>query len=681
MSRVQVDGLFTDRNSRGWASFNPALPFQSGAQLRRGSDASETAKSHLLLDESTRLRQRYGYMTLVSPWFSRAVLSAAVLLGGSALAVGQSSDARVFIQFAPGQKAAGRAAVAQARAKEHHVFDDLDAVAVTLPESARAALLRNPAIVLIEEDPTRSFLSAAGGTPQSIPYGIDFVQARAAVTAGATGQGITVGVIDSGVFTQHEDFAGLNITGYPSFGANDERSWNRDRNSHGTHVVGTIAAADNTVGVVGVSPGKVSIYMVKVFGDTGNWVYGSDLLAAARQARTGGAKIISMSLGGARSSSTESRGLSDLYNQGLLLVAAAGNDGTSGTSYPAGYSSVISVAAIDQNKTRAAFSQYNGTVELAAPGVGVTSTVSYLEENSVTVGTTVVQAQHIDFAGRTTALTGALVYGGEGTTPTTSWAGKIVLVDRGVNSFAEKVRNVQAGGGVACIIANNTAGELYATLSAASADASIPALGITQADGAALRALIPSSPATVEALVKSSVTLDQSAYAEFDGTSMATPHVSGVAALVWSAFPQLTNVQLRQVLTSTAKDLGAPGRDNEYGYGLVQAKAAIDSLGGVTTPPQEPPPTTIDSTAPVISNFVARVSNLKTASFEFTWTTNEASTSDVSLNGVAYPDSALVTTHKRTFRGVKGATYNYTVTSRDAAGNVSAPQTNFIKIQ
>jgi len=69
-----------------------------------------------------------------------------------------------------------------------------------------------------------------------------------------------------------------------------------------------------------------------------------------------------------------------------------------------------------------------------------------------------------------------------------------------------------------------------------------------------------------------------SGYEAWDGTSMATPHVSGVAALIWSADPSLTNVQIREAMDATAEDLGDPGRDVYYGYGLVQAKAALDLL-------------------------------------------------------------------------------------------------------
>lgn len=75
-------------------------------------------------------------------------------------------------------------------------------------------------------------------------------------------------------------------------------------------------------------------------------------------------------------------------------------------------------------------------------------------------------------------------------------------------------------------------------------------------------------------------------YAYGSGTSAATAYVSGVAALVWSHYPNCTNAQIRNALTETAVDLGLPGRDNEYGYGLVQAKAAFDFLAGGCDGPQ-----------------------------------------------------------------------------------------------
>jgi subtilisin family serine protease len=74
-----------------------------------------------------------------------------------------------------------------------------------------------------------------------------------------------------------------------------------------------------------------------------------------------------------------------------------------------------------------------------------------------------------------------------------------------------------------------------------------------------------------------------SGYEAWNGTSMATPHVSGVAALVWSHCPGATATQVRAALNATAQDKGDPGRDNLYGYGIVKAKAALEYLATKTT--------------------------------------------------------------------------------------------------
>ena len=82
-------------------------------------------------------------------------------------------------------------------------------------------------------------------------------------------------------------------------------------------------------------------------------------------------------------------------------------------------------------------------------------------------------------------------------------------------------------------------------------------------------------------------TLNGGVYAWADGTSMAAPHVAGVAGLVWSARPALTADQVCGILLRTAVDLGSPGRDDIYGYGRLNAEAAVRS---VVPPPPGPPP-------------------------------------------------------------------------------------------
>jgi serine protease len=485
---------------------------------------------------------------------------------------------RVFVQFQPGQATPVRQALQNAGAEFHYEFAELDTFVVSLPSAALEGIQRNPNVVLVEEDAPR-YLQA-----QEVPYGIDMVQARdvwdanrdGTVDSGApTGAGRLVCIIDSGLYTDHEDFAEVDIVGgYPS-------GWNTDGCGHGTHVAGTIAAANNDKGVVGVTLGATSLYIVKVFGDSCSWTYSSTLVDAANRCDTAGANIISMSLGGTVKSRTEETTFKNLYSKGILSVAAAGNDGTTRLSYPASYSSVISVAAIDSSEVVADFSQKNSAVELAAPGVGVLSTVPWLSDVSVTVDGITYSANHIENAAYDSA-SGALVNGGLCST-TGSWSGKVVLCQRGEISFYDKVSNVQKSGGAAAVIYNNVSGNFLGTLGDGYSS-TIPAVSLSQEDGQYLVA----NKLGVSATVNSTIKKPGSGYEAWDGTSMATPHVSGVAALVWSANTSWTNVQIREALQNTAFDLGETGRDNSYGFGLVQAKAALTYLGGGTPPP--PPP-------------------------------------------------------------------------------------------
>ena len=510
---------------------------------------------------------------------------------------------RVWVEFSPGNSARVEKSLQAMGAEFHYRFEDLNSFVVTVPEQALVGLRNNPNVVSIEEDAIRY---PAGETYPDVPYGIDMVQARdvwdtnrdGTVDAGApTGADITVCIIDSGIYAGHEDFGGVNIVGgYTNISGT---TYFTDGSGHGTHVAGTITAALNEKGVVGVSPGKVSLFIVKVFGDDGLWAYSSTLADAANRCSNAGAKIISMSLGGAQKSKLEERAFNNLYSAGILSIAAAGNEGTTAYNYPASYSSVISVAAVDANKVVADFSQYNNQVELAAPGVSVMSTVPFLSEASVTVDGATYVGNLVEFAALGT-VDGALV-SGDLCTSIGPWSGKVVLCQRGDISFYDKVMNVQNSGGKAAIIYNNVEGELFATLGAGFSS-TIPAIGLSSTQGSTLLQKVNSI-----ATVKSSFTPNVSAYEAWNGTSMATPHVSGVAALVWSANPNWTNEQIRNALTSTAEDLGSGGRDVYYGYGLVQAYDALVSLGWnppspTPTPTNTPTPTPTNTPTPTPTN-------------------------------------------------------------------------------
>jgi subtilisin family serine protease len=511
--------------------------------------------------------------SLTSPrLLSLAVAAAAAL---SAPAVHAANDStRVIVAFKPGAQAAVRQAVAAARGNVKLEIDGMDAMAIEVPAQALAGLARNPNVQYVEEDVKRYPLATttpSTGTPyasgQRVPYGIGMVQADQ--FAGQDMSSRKVCIIDSGYDRGHEDLStGAHVTGeYDSVAG----WWYQDQNSHGTHVAGTIAALNNAgTGVVGVnSNNTLKLHIVKVFGADG-WAYSSTLASAANKCKAAGAHIISMSLGGSRSNKTEQRAFDSLYSGGILSIAAAGNAGTTAFSYPASYSSVMSVAAVDENKAWATFSQYNSQVEIAAPGVSVLSTVprGMGLTQSLTVGAATYVPGGMDGSPKLTR-TAALYNFGLGSAVDTGASGRVCLIQRGTVDFATKVGNCQASGGVAAVVYNNAAGGFGGTLGTTAT--TIPSVTASDTEGAAMLGQLGQS---------ATVTVAASDYAFFDGTSMATPHVSAVAALVWSRNPNCTAAQLRNSLNKSAMDLGAAGRDTKFGWGLVQAKAADDRIKG-----------------------------------------------------------------------------------------------------
>jgi subtilisin family serine protease len=268
-------------------------------------------------------------------------------------------------------------------------------------------------------------------------------------------QAAELAILDTGIDSRHPDLS-ANCKGGYDF-ANDD-SYPMDDNGHGTHCAGIVAAADNDEGVVGVAP-EAHLYAVKVLNSGGSG-YWSDVIAGIQWSVNNSMEVISMSFGGGYSESMEAA-CDAAYNAGIVVVASAGNSGNppgkgDNVGYPAGYSSVIAVAATDSSDNRARWSSTGPAVELAAPGVSIYST--YL------------------------------------------------------------------GGG-------------YATMS---------------------------------------------------GTSMACPHVAGTAALVIAS----SGGDVRQCLQATADDLGVAGRDDLYGYGLVDADG--DALPD-TTPPAKVMGLTVDT--------------------------------------------------------------------------------------
>lgn len=334
-----------------------------------------------------------------------------------------------------------------------------------LDKAGAAKLAKHPGVVLVEDDvavealetdaKARSSAKAFAPPPQTLPWGIDRIDAELVWPKGEAGAGIDVGVIDTGVSTAHSDLkvkGGVSEVWYTA-------SYNDD-NGHGSHVAGIIAATNNAVGVVGAAH-SANLYAIKVLDRTGSG-YLSDVIDGIDWAVANGMEVINMSLGCDCPSQVLHDAVIRANNAGVVTVAAAGNSGGA-VSYPAAYPEVISVSATDVANSVPYWSSRGPEVDLAAPGVSIYSTYK---------------------------------------------------------------------------------GNKYATMS---------------------------------------------------GTSMASPHVAGAAVLVLksaldTAFDELGNciaeydadcsgvwspAEIQHKLEASAVDLGAPGQDDLYGYGLVNANAAF----------------------------------------------------------------------------------------------------------
>jgi subtilisin family serine protease len=298
-------------------------------------------------------------------------------------------------------------------------------------------------------------------TPNDPSYSVQWGPAKVDAPLGwffASGAGVTVAIVDTGVDLNHPEFSGRFVPGRHFFNNGSQDSAVQDDQGHGTHVAGIAAATGNNgIGVAGMA-WQAKILPVKVLASDGTgWT--SDVALGVTWATDQGAKVVNLSLGGEQQSSTLLNATNYAYSHGSLVIAAAGNCGDSNyslngctslnpTFYPAANPNVVGVGATDSNDTRASFSEYGSFVDVTAPGVNIYSTL---------------------------------------------WT---------------------------------AAGSTYGTES---------------------------------------------------GTSMAAPLVSGLAALVWSRNPGLTNAQVVTLLQNSAVPLppGTPGRNDQYGYGRVNAGAAV----------------------------------------------------------------------------------------------------------
>src|SRR5688572_7971542 len=295
-------------------------------------------------------------------------------------AFAQPQFASVLIEFStpPGER--DIAFLQRAGGRVSRVFNIIPSVAAQVPAAALEGLARNPRIKLIEEDGLFHAVDhgTVSGEYQSV-WGVAHIGSAESHADGIKGAGLKVAIIDSGVDYNHPDLAGCfdpNDRGY-DFVNNDSNPM--DDNGHGTHVAGTVAGLEGNGGVIGVAP-SVQLYAFKVLGASGSGSF-SAVIAALEKCIEKKVHVSNSSFGSSRDPGTQVRAAFDkAYNAGVLHIAAAGNAGNSGgkddsVGYPAKYASVVAVGATDANDRSASFSSTGTAVEVAAPGVGIVSTI------------------------------------------------------------------------------------------------------------------------------------------------------------------------------------------------------------------------------------------------------------------------------------------------------------------
>lgn len=210
---------------------------------------------------------------------------------------------------------------------------------------------------------------------QKIPWGVRAIHAPEAFKI-ARGRSVKVCIVDTGIQKDHPDLqdgiAGGENTIASSSYAGAHRDW-EDDNGHGTHVAGTIAARDNSIGVVGVAP-EASIFAVKSLDARGSGSY-SSVAEGIRSCITHGAQIINMSLGTSPSDESDivRRAVEDALKAKIIVTAAAGNE-RGAVDFPANVPGVIAVSALTTDQHLAYFSNRGPEVSFIAPGEEILST-------------------------------------------------------------------------------------------------------------------------------------------------------------------------------------------------------------------------------------------------------------------------------------------------------------------
>ncbi|ORY97251.1 peptidase S8/S53 domain-containing protein [Syncephalastrum racemosum] len=450
---------------------------------------------------------------------------------------------------------------------------------------------------------------------------------------GLKGKGITVGIIDTGVDYRHPSLGGGFGPGYKvqygydlvgdNFNYTEPDTKNpkttplddcpRSAAGHGTHVAGIIGAEDETYNFTGVAPGA-TLGMWRIFGCNGSTT--NDLVVKALiMAYEAGCDVINMSLGGANSWNEDPAAViaDRIAERNVTVVVAAGNEGDKGAymiSSPSTGTRVISVASVDND--------YSLKRTMRLDGADANDTDSSFPYDLSSTTEQFPNGTLVAYSGPEAPSNDAC----QGTQPTGDITGKIVLVKRGSCFFDEKASVVAAAGGKALLVYDSAGLDAFQPTTT---DVSIPVAAISfdagqrllsrlatqeeiQADFSMVLSPIKVSTAGrvsaftsvgptnelemkpdvagIGGFVFSTLPLSQGGYGTLSGTSMASPYVAGVVALMLEARRDQTPVDILKSLQNHAKLATAPGNilDNpiRQGAGLIQAYDAIHGRVRIT---------------------------------------------------------------------------------------------------
>jgi len=266
-----------------------------------------------------------------------------------------------------------QAAVERSGAGRVTAVAGLDATVIEAPDgelaAVEAALRRSGLFKSVERD----YLAHVAEDPDDPYFGAQWGLARIAAPAAwaiSSGAGAVVAVVDTGIDASHPDLQGQVLAGYDFVNADDDP---QDDHGHGTRMSGIIAAhRDNGAGIAGIAPAAM-LLPVKVLDAGGSGAY-SDVASGILYAVDHGARVLNLSLAGPVKSDLLQAAVDYATAHDALVVAAAGNEGSSLPDYPAACAGAVAVGAIDDTDARPAFSNFGAWVSFAAPGVDIVTT-------------------------------------------------------------------------------------------------------------------------------------------------------------------------------------------------------------------------------------------------------------------------------------------------------------------